>query len=178
MAKSYCLTIEIKSEQIAGGLGYMIAFRLPDDKITPEETPGFATWRDAVRQAVMALGDQAFHPDPYTKKLAIANLMHDLDDINRHHAIQIGFCADAPAVQIHSTNPFDNQIDIDFTDEDGHFRVDERNPALAPTAHVAEQGKTGIIEAGRKNFPFNKPPEDPRPSSAAKPPAKTKKPKP
>lgn len=158
MAKSYCLTIEVQSAHIEGGVGYMVAFMLPDKTQNPADYPEFADWSKEVRRAVIGTGDEAFNPDPYSRKLALANLMHELDDINRRYNIRIGYIDDVPAVQIHSTNPFDTQIEADFSDEEGNFHVIETNPAVAPSAHVHENGKTGIIEAGRKTFPFDKPP--------------------
>lgn len=168
MAKDYCLTVEVKSSHIAGGVGFMVAFTLPSGYAAPADHPEFETWRDGVRAAVMRTGDQVFHHDAYTRKLAIANLMHELADLNRGFDLQVGGTPGTPAVQIHSTNPFDSQIEADFTGEDGAFRVIEKNPAHVPSATVAHNGKTGLIEAGRKNFPFDKPPaEAPRKQAAS-----------
>lgn len=166
MTTAHCLTVEVQSAPTdAGdaapysGVGYMITFALPANMHGdgPAEHPSFFAWSQAVRKAVMAAGDLPFHPDSYTRKLALANLMHDLADINRHFPLRIGGEGATPAVQIYSTDPAACQFELDFTDEDGDFTVIERNPAHGPSAAVHEQGRVGLIPPGRKTFPFDKP---------------------
>lgn len=155
MAKSYCLTVEVKSAQIENGLGYLIGFQLPNDDVTPDQLSEFSSWCDRVKDAVLQCGDEPFSPDAYTRKVAIAELMHALDDINRNFNIQIGNSGVVPAVQIHSTNPFDNKITIDFTPEQGNFRVTERGIADLERARVNEHGKMRIVDGNHQDFPFD-----------------------
>lgn len=165
MAKAYCLTVQIKSAHIENGLGYMIAFRMPDDIESPDAHPAFAAWAEEVRDAVLLAGDLPFSSDSYTKKLAVGQLMHDLADLNARYDIRINGANGMPAVQIHSTNPFDSEIDIDFTDTAGHFSVVEKNMHEAARNRVSDHGKTGVIEGNPKHFPFEKGsrPAPPRP---------------
>lgn len=156
MTKPYCLTIEVKSEHIENGLGYLVAFSLPQGNFSPDQMPEFGPWSERVRSAVLRAGDQPFNPDPYTRKVAIAQLMHTLQDINKEFGIQIGNTGTAPAVQIHSTNPFDNKIHVDFTGEEGEFHVEEYGLNDGPRPTVKEHGKTRIIEGGGNDFPFDK----------------------
>lgn len=158
MAKSYCLTVEVKSETIENGLGYMIAFSLPDDRLQPGELHDFSAWCDEVKAAVLRAGDQVFDPDPYTKKLAIAALMNDFADLNEQFSIRIGGPPGEPTVQIQSTNPYDNQIDIAFTGSDGEFRVSEHGLHDLQRSKVDENGKTGLVEGTPHHFPFTKTP--------------------
>lgn len=164
MSKSYCLTIDVKSAHIENGLGYMIGFSLPAGNLEPAQMAEFDIWSEEVKAAVLKAGDLPFNPDPYTKKLAIAELMHSLNDINRRYNIQIGFARDVPAVQIHSANPYDSQIDIDYTDREGHFRVVETRLADKERSRVHEHGKTAIVDSAKSRFPFDKTP----PSAAPK----------
>ncbi len=172
MAKAYCLTVQIKSAHIENGLGYMIAFRLPPGAGTPDNHPEFALWADEVRESVLRAADLPFSADPYTKKLAISQLMHDLDDLNAKYDIRIGGLAGMPAVQIHSTNPYDNEIDIDFTDTEGSFSVLEKSLHDHARNRVSDHGKTGLIEGNSKHFPFEKEtrPAPPRPPQGFRPP--------
>ncbi|TAL34844.1 MAG: hypothetical protein EPN97_08260 [Alphaproteobacteria bacterium] len=156
MAKSYCLTVEVKSEAIENGLGYMIAFSLPDDRLQPDQVPDFTAWSDQVKTAVLRAGDQVYDPDPYTKKLAIAELMNELAQLNERYDIRIGGQAGIPAVQIQSTNPFDNQIDIEFSGKDGEFHVSEHGLHDLQRSKVDENGKTGFVEGTPHHFPFTK----------------------
>ncbi len=163
MAQSYCLTIDVKSDHIENGLGYMIGFRLPAGNMTPLEMAEFPKWSAEVRSAVLTAADLPFSSDPYTKKIAIAELMHAIDDINRRYNIQIGLLKDVPAVQIHSSNPYDNQINIDFTDLSGQFRVTEVSLADKERARVNEHGRTGVIDTDKTRFPFEKSPPNQAP---------------
>ncbi len=159
MAKSYCLTIEVKSDHIENGLGYMVAFRLPPGIHSPAEAKDFSNWSEEVRKAVLTAGDLPFHADNYTRKLALAELMHDLDTLNKKYDIQIGFIDHTPALQIRSTNPFDKEISADFEDEAGHFTVTETSLADRQQAKVEKHGKMAVVEGLKtKDFPFKKAP--------------------
>lgn len=164
--KSYCLTVQVKSASIENGLGYMIAFSLPEGRDSPDLCPAFSAWSEEVKSAVLKAGDGVFSAETYDKKHHIAQLMQDLDDINKKYDIRIGGVAGVPAVQVHSTNPFDNQIEIDFTGDEGHFTVVEKGLADLQRSCVSEHGKTKVIEGGRKHFPFESggfgPPKSPR----------------
>lgn len=161
MSTAHCLTVEVKGQtNPQTGVGYMIAFSLPANMADsdPASHPSFVRWSEEVRKIIIATGDLPFHPDGYTRKTALANLMHDLAELNRQFPLRIGTAAnDVPAVQIHSTDPMARQIELDFTDEDGAFSVVERNPQICPTAEVREQGRIGLMTAARKAFPFDKP---------------------
>ncbi|MDE1151512.1 MAG: hypothetical protein PW788_03150 [Micavibrio sp.] len=154
MTKSYCLTVEVGSETIENGLGYLVAFTLADDSKTPDQTPGFARWADQVRDAVLRAGDQVFDPDPYTKKLAIAELMNDLAALNGKSAVKVGGIKGVPAVQIQSTNPYDPRIEADFTSADGQFNVVEKTLSDLARRKISGHGQTGIAEGARAHFPF------------------------
>lgn len=156
MAKSYCLTVEVKSETIQNGLGYMIGFSLPDDRLQPVQIGDFPEWSERVKTAVLRAGDQVFDPDPYTRKLALAELMNELTQLNDRYSIRIGGMGDIPAVQIQSTNPYDKQIEIEFTGSDGEFAVVERSLQDLQRAKVDENGKTGLVEGTPRHFPFTK----------------------
>lgn len=175
MSTAHCLTVEVKGHSAPDtGVGYMITFSLPANMRTsdPASHPLFAAWSAAVRDAVLASADLPFHGDGFTRKMALASLMHDLAELNRAYPLRIGGVDGVPAVQIHSTDPLARQIELDFRDEDGDFSVIERNPQVSPTAEVREQGRIGLMAAARKAFPFDKP--------AATPPAapKTRAPRP
>lgn len=174
MSTAHCLTVEVKGQTNPNtGVGYMIAFSLPANMANsnPADHPSFARWSDEVRKIIIATGDLPFHPDGYTRKMALANLMHDLAELNRSFPLRIGAAkGGVPAVQIHATDPLARQIELDFTDEDGAFSVVERNPQICPTAEVREQGRIGLMAAARKAFPFDKPSSDaPRPTKARAP---------
>lgn len=150
MTKAYYLTIEVKSEHLESGLGYMVAFSLPDGVASPIDMPEFERWQAEVRKAVLTAGDQCLHDDSYIKKLALAALMQDLAELNKRYDIQIGFMPDAPAVQIFSTNPYDNTIEIDFIDHEGQHKINE-------------------TDITRKHFPFQKKIAAPAPKNQPKP---------
>lgn len=174
MSKTWCLTVEVESKAITNGLGYMIAFTLPEDAETPAASPQFAEWSQKVRDAVVRAGDQVFDPDPYTKKLAIAELMHTLADLNTAYDIKVVDGADpVPAVQIQSSNPYDNRIEIDFTDKDGHFAVNEKGLADLERRVIAAHGHIDVVDGARRHFPFRQ-----KPLIAPVPPKKPKGPKP
>lgn len=156
MKKPYCLTVDVKSPHIENGLGYMISFVLPANNHAPEMMAEFPLWHEAVRDAVLAAGDAPFSDDPYTRKLALANLMHTLDDLNKIHSIRIGGVDGAPAVQIRSSNPYDPRIDLDFIGEDGRFRVTESTLDDAARAKVQGHGTTRLIEGPLREYPFEK----------------------
>jgi len=154
MTKSYCLTVEVGSETIENGLGYLVAFTLADPSKTPDQTPGFAQWANDVRDAVLRAGDQVFDPDPYSKKLAIAELMNDLAELNKKSSVKIGGIAGVPAVQIQSTNPYDARIEVDFTAADGQFNVVEKSLADLARRKISGHGQTGLTDGTRAHFPF------------------------
>lgn len=169
MAKPVFLTIDVKSEHIENGLGYMVGFTLPEGTFaTPAQTPGFDEWSQKVRDAVTRTGDQPFNPDPYTKKLALAELMDEFERLNGLFPVfQIGRLEDAPALQIHSSNPFDKKISVDFSDKEGHISITETPSALLPKARIDEPGRIGLTENPEKGFPFKKsPPSFPTPPAA------------
>lgn len=164
MPTAHCLTVEVQSDigtspGVPCGVGYMVTFSLPAnmDTYPPQDHPSFAGWSEAVRRLVLAAADLPFHADAYTRKTAMATLMHDLAELNHQFPLRIGGINGTPAVQIQSTDPLARQIELDFTDDDGDFAITEKNPRLAPTAVVAEQGRLGLVPAGRKAFPFDKP---------------------
>lgn len=164
MTGHYCLTVEIESKAIAGGLGYMVAFTLPDGKLQPAQMAEFSNWHDDVKNAVLRAGDQVFATDAYTRKLAIAELMNELSALNGAYPIHIGGAKGLPAVQIQSSNPHDARIDIDFSAKEGHFIVKERaqtRPAPA-SLRIGGHGQTGLIEAARE-FPFHQDAPKPAP---------------
>ena len=170
MAKTYCLTVEVGSEAIQNGLGYMIGFNMPNDQ-APLDSPQFPTWSAEVRDAVLRAGDQVFDPDPYTKKLAIAELMNNLHDLNTRYGIQVTGDAKVPAVQIQSTNPYDPRIDVNFNGADGDFQVIERSLADLARRKISGHGQTGFVEGARAHFPFTQqqPPVPPRKPRATGP---------
>ncbi len=154
MTKSYCLTVEVGSDSIKNGLGYMITFSLPDEKVSPQATPGFNAWSDKVRDAVLRAGDQVFDPDPYTKKVAVAELMYELSVLSGESGITIATGSRVPAVQIQSTNPYDPRIEVSFTNADGDFHVTEKSLSDLERRKISGHGATGVQEAGRGHFPF------------------------
>ncbi|MBL8712188.1 MAG: hypothetical protein JNM12_04765 [Alphaproteobacteria bacterium] len=154
MTKTYCLTIEVESKSMTNGLGYMVAFTLPGDDENVLKQKGFANWADKVRDTVLRAGDAVYDPDPYTKKLAIAELMNELKSLNETSPIQIEGAGDIPAVQIQSANPYDNRIEINFTDKDGHYSVAEKGLADLERRAVTAHGHTGVIDGTRRHFPF------------------------
>ncbi|HYD17167.1 MAG TPA: hypothetical protein VEF76_01645 [Patescibacteria group bacterium] len=158
MTKTYCLTIEVESKTITNGLGYMVAFNLPDDDEKILRQKGFQAWADQVKDAVLSAGDAVYDCDPYTKKLAIAELMNELADLNAASPIQIAGDAEVPAVQIQSSNPYDNRIEIDFTDADGHYSVIEKGLADLERRTITAHGATGLVDGTRRHFPFTQQP--------------------
>jgi hypothetical protein len=158
MPTQYCLTIDVKSKAIEDGLGYMVAFTLQDDGLKPADVRDYANWQEDVKNAVLRTGDQVFASDPYTRKLAIAHLMNELAALNGAYGLHIGGDKNIPAVQVQSSNPFDPRIDIDFTDEDGHFAVREHSPpphgsAPAPAGQITAHGHVSLT-APTRDFPF------------------------
>lgn len=161
MSNSFCLTVDIESTHIGTGLSYKVEFQLPTQGLFPAQIAEFPQWAEEVRDAVLSAGDLPFSPDSYTRKLAIAELMHALDDINNRYDIQIGQEKDIPAVQIQSGNPHSRKIDINFSGNDGLFHVTETCLAEKDRAPAREHGKTGIIDNGNARMPF-KPPHKPQ----------------
>lgn len=178
MTKIYCLTVEVESKAIKNGLGYMIAFTVPDEKLTPAQTKDFAEWSDKVKQAVLRAGDQVYDPDPYTKKLAIAELMHDLSALNDSYPIKITGWGDLPAVQVQSTNPYDNRLEMDFTGKDGRFNVVEKGLADLERRAIAAHGNVDVVDGSRRHFPFRQNPPVAPPAIAPPAPKRPKPPTP
>ncbi len=171
MTKTYCLTIEVASKSMTNGLGYMVAFTLPGDDENVLSQKGFNTWADKVKDAVLRAGDAVYDPDPYTKKLAIAELMNDLSALNASSPIQIEGAGEVPAVQIQSANPYDNRIEINFTGNDGHYSVAEKGLADLERRTVTAHGHTGVVDGSRRHFPFTTQPPALSPSRTPKPPS-------
>lgn len=165
MTKAYCLTVEVESKHIENGLGYLVAFALPDDKFEPAQMTEYPEWAEKVKQAVLRAGDQVYNPDPYTKKLAIAELMNEFEELNAAYSIQITGSPDLPALQIQSTNPYDSRLEIDFTGKEGEFTVVEKGLSDLERRTISSHGKTGLVDGARRHFPFTQNP----PSIATKP---------
>lgn len=158
MTKSYCLTVEVESKAIRNGLGYMVAFSLPGDGLEPAQMAEYPEWVAKVKNAVIHAGDQVYSPDPYTKKLAIAELMNELACLNEQYAIKIAGTADLPAVQIQSTNPYDSRLEIDFSGKDGEFTVVEKTLSDLERRTITAHGLTGLVDGARRHFPFSQSP--------------------
>lgn len=126
MANIYCLSVAVASDFVENGLECKVAFCLPPGSNSPSDMPEFLAWQEDVKTAILNMGDQCLHPDAYTKKLALAELMHDLAAINKCYGIQIIGTPQIPTVQIISTNPFDNMIEIRFSGFDGAYKVAEK----------------------------------------------------
>ncbi|HRI76471.1 MAG: hypothetical protein H3C49_00420 [Alphaproteobacteria bacterium] len=154
MAKTYCLAIDVKSPHIDGGLGYMLTFHAKDSKTSPEKTEGFDAWADAVRTAVRDAGDQPFNPDPYTRKVAIAELMYEIEKINSAHPFVIEGTATRPAVEVQSSNPHDKRIVVNFTGEDGQFDVVEKRSRQYIPGRIGEDGRVTVLDSKETTFPF------------------------
>lgn len=154
MTKTYCLAIDVKSPHIESGLGYMLTFHAKDAKAHPEQTEGFDAWAAAVRSAVEEAGDQPFNPDPYTRKVAIAELMYEIEKINSAYPFVIGGNATRPAVEVQSSNPRDNRIVIDFTGEDGQFDVAEKKSRQSIPGRICGEARTMVLEGKTATFPF------------------------
>ncbi len=154
MAKTYCLAIDVKSPHIDGGLGYMLSFRTPDAATPPEKTPGFDAWTTAVRAAVQDAGDQPFNPDDYTRKVAIAELMYEIEKINSAHGFKIEGTATRAAVEVQSSNPHDKRILVNFSGEDGQFDVIEKKSAQYIPGRIGEDGRVTVLDAKTTAFPF------------------------
>lgn len=154
MAKTYCLAIDVKSRHIDGGLGYMLTFHAKDSKTSPENTEGFDAWAAAVRTAVLDAGDQPFNPDPYTRKVAIAELMYEIEKINSASPFVIEGTPTRPAVEVQSSNPHDKRIVINFTGEDGQFEVVEKRSRQYIPGRIGEDGRVTVLDGKEAVYPF------------------------
>lgn len=155
MAKTYCLAIEVKSEHIEGGLGYLIAFQnTQNNPQPPEQSPDFGAWSQKMRDVVRDAGDAPFNPDPYTRKVAIAELMYEIEKANAAFSFKIEGNAAIPAVQVQSTNPHDKRIWINFADEDGQIEVVEKKSLQLVPCKISEDGKISVIDGKTRAFPF------------------------
>jgi hypothetical protein len=156
MAKQFCLGIEVESEYIEGGLGYMLNVRTPDGfDGAPQTHPQFSHWVAELTAAVREAGDEPYNPDSYTKRVAIAELMHDIHRINQKYGFTVESDDSMPAVQIQSSNPYDFRIDIGFSEQAGRFRVQERvaedrNADL----QIVKDGNIHVLSAETREFPF------------------------
>lgn len=153
MATTYCLAIDVKSPHIDGGLGYLLTFSA-DAKHSPEDTPGFEDWSRAVRRAVMEAGDQPFNPDPYTRKVAVAELMYEIEKINSAHPFKIGGNGARAAVEIQSSHPHDKSIQINFTGEEGQIEVVEKQSPQHMIGRINENGRVTVMDSKTTAFPF------------------------
>jgi len=154
MAKTYCLAIDVKSPHIDGGLGYLLTFHTKDGKLPPEQTAGFDAWTDAVRTAVLDAGDQPFNPDPYTRKVAMAELMYEIEKINSAHPFKISGTATRAAVEVQSSHPGDKRILINFAEEDGQIDVVEKKSPQYMEGRIGENGRVTVVDSKTSVFPF------------------------
>ncbi|MFN7115102.1 MAG: hypothetical protein ACK4PK_12175 [Alphaproteobacteria bacterium] len=154
MAKTYCLAIDVKSPHIDGGLGYMLTFRTADGSSNPEQAEGFGAWANAVRTAVLDAGDQPFNPDPYTRKVAIAELMYEIEKINSAHPFKIESTATRAAVEIQSSHPDDKSIRISFLGNDGQIDVAEKKSPQFMQGRGGENGRITVLDSTTTAFPF------------------------
>jgi len=155
MAKTYCLAIDVKSPHIDGGLGYMLTVRTADGKSNPEQTEGFDVWANAVRTAVLDAGDQPFNPDPYTRKVAIAELMYEIEKINSAHPFKIEGTDSRAAVEVQSSHPDDKSIAINFLGDDGQIDVAEKKSPQFLQGRVGENGRITVLDGKTTAFPFS-----------------------
>lgn len=153
MAKTYSLAIEVESAHIDHGLGYLISFELAGSK-HPENHPDFADWSAQLKDAVIRANDQPFNPDPYTRKVAVAELMYDIEKLNSRYDFKIDAHGTAPAVTVQSSNPHDKRICINFGDEDGQLDVKAKKPLVGIPGRITENGKTTVITGTVNHFPF------------------------
>ena len=153
MAKTYCLAIEVASAHIDNGLGYLVSFEAKDDT-PPASHPDFKAWSTQLKNAVIRAGDQPFNPDPYTRKVAVAELMYEIEKLNSAYGFTIGTHGTTPAVHVQSTNPHDKRIHINFSDEDGQLDVVEKKSLLQDPARIAENGKVTVLNGHTRSFPF------------------------
>lgn len=152
---SYCLAIEVDSTQKTAGLGYMLAFRVPDERPLPHDAmQQFKNWMNDVKEAVLNAGDRPFDSDAYTRKVALAELMYDIEKINAAYGFKIGSFDGKPAVSIHSTDPADRRISVNFGAEDGQIDVREEASQRRQPARITSHGKTYLLDTGAAQFPF------------------------
>lgn len=168
MAKIYSLAIEVESAHIDHGLGYLVSFET-QDKAHPAQNPDFAAWSSELKAAVIRAGDQPFNPDPYTRKVAIAELMYEIEKLNSAYGFKIDAHGGAAAVTVQSSNPHDKRVCINFSDEDGGLDVVSKNPLSAVPGRITENGKTTVLNGTVQSFPFTPlrtcgtPPPKPKP---------------
>jgi hypothetical protein len=153
MAKTYCLAIDVKSPHIDGGLGYLLTFR-SEKAGTPEQAEDFEAWTDAVRRAVLDAGDQPFNPDPYTRKVAIAELMYEIEKLNSAYPFKIEGTATRAAVEIQSSHPQDKRILVNFLGDDGQIDVVEKKSPQYLQGRIGENGRVTVLDAKTTAFPF------------------------
>ncbi len=153
MAKTYSLAIEVESAHIDHGLGYLISFELAG-KTHPEQHPDFSAWSSQLKDAVIRAGDQPFNPDPYTRKVAIAELMYEIEKLNSAYDFKIDAHGVAPAVSVQSSNPHDKRVCINFSDEDGQLDVTSKKPLITIPGRITQNGKITVLEGTERHFPF------------------------
>jgi len=153
MAKTYSLAIEVESAHIDHGLGYLISFEFAG-KQSPEEHPDFSAWSSQLKDAALRAGDQPFNPDPYTRKVAIAELMYEIEKLNSAYDFKIDAHGAAPAVTVQSSNPQDSRICINFADEDGQLDVTSKKPLVSIPGRITQNGRITVLEGAERHFPF------------------------
>jgi hypothetical protein len=156
--RSFRLAIDVDSAEIDNGLGYMIAFSVPKDcfdaGVCFETTPEFALWRKAVIEAVTQSADQPFSPDNWTRKVAIAELMNELARLNDSHVFQIGHITNVAAVEIHSSNPDDPRLQLDFIGREGACNTQARHDVPKSFGKIGSNGRAVITNLDSLAFPF------------------------
>ena len=155
---SFRLAIELTSQDITNGLGYFVTFSIPTDALPVdaefEKTDEFKAWAADVKSAVQRAHDQPFSHDNYTRKVALTELMFELSTLNDRHIFQIGFKGGISAVEIHSSNPHDPRLLIDFVDRDGNFTVEHKAAALQKSGRIHENGHSFVTDVDNCSFPF------------------------
>lgn len=153
MAKTYSLAIEVESPHIDHGLGYLISFEYAG-KQSPEEHPDFSAWSSQLKDAALRAGDQPFNPDPYTRKVAIAELMYEIEKLNSTYDFKVGAHGAVPAVTVQSSNPQDHRVCINFADEDGQLDVTSQSPLVSIPGRITQNGRITVLAGAEDHFPF------------------------
>jgi hypothetical protein len=107
-----------------------------------------------LKDAVIRAGDQPFNPDPYTRKVAIAELMYEIEKLNSAYDFKIDAHGVAPAVSVQSSNPHDKRVCINFSDEDGQLDVTSKKPLITIPGRITQNGKITVQEGTERHFPF------------------------
>lgn len=169
---SFRLAVELTSQDITNGLGYFVTFSLPSGALPPdadfEKDPAFSDWKNDVLDVVTRAGDLPFSGDDWTRKVAIAQMMNELAELNDRHIFQIGFKNNVPAVEIHSSNPHDPRLALDFTDRDGGFTLEHHKAARGGFGRIRENGRHFVTDVNNFDFPFEAAPETALPPPSRK----------